>query len=80
MIASKQLFTQCRTIIDDGNVLLKNYLKDIKHHERLIDDMFLELSVELKQHIQVPVFDFYLELTTGKLYRVDEDTRADEII
>ena len=36
---------------------------------------FLELTAELEQHLQVPVFDFFLELTTGRLYRVDEDTR-----
>ena len=70
----KQLYTQCRTIIDEGSSLI-NYLPDIQHHEELIDDMFFELRIELEQYLQVPVFDFFLELTTGKLYRVDEATR-----
>ena len=65
---------QCRNIIDEGSSL-NNYLPDIQHHEELIDEMFLELHSELEQHLQDPGFDIFLELTTGKLYRVDDDTR-----
>ena len=70
----KQLYTQCRAIMDEGSSLI-NYLPDIQHHEELIDEMFLELSAELEQHLPASGFDFFLELTTGKLYRVDEATR-----
>ena len=53
---------------------MANYLEDIKHHEIVIHDMFAELMEEAREVLPVTNLDYYMELVTGSVYRVDKDT------
>ena len=71
----KQLYIQTKTILSDSSPL-RNYLADIQHHEEAINAMFLELQEELSYCLESSLtYDFVYHFNSGKLYRVDDDTR-----